>query len=507
MTEWTPASAEVSALAQEFGIELTPEQVDGYVDIMAQFASAYEYVEQAPNYPAPVRRELAFYRPDASENPHNAWAHRFELNETASGLLAGKRVVLKDNIMLAGAPLENGSNLLEGYVADEDATVVQRVLAEGATIVGKATCEYYCIAAGSHTSHTGPVRNPHDPSRTSGGSSSGCGVLVATGDADMAIGADQGGSIRIPSSWCGIFGMKPTWGLVPYTGIMSSELYIDHAGPMTRSTYDNALLLKVIAGDDGIDQRIHGVQSRDYTSRLDGNIKGMRIGLLTEAFDHPNSEQCVNDAVRNAAEALRSLGAIVSEVSVPAHRVGSKIWTPVATLAYARTFMHGDAYGASREDQFPLSLMQHHARWREHTNDLTEIAKVFLIYSEAMDRRGGNQMYGKAVNLSRWLRAQYDAALSQFDLLMMPTLPMRATPIPPADAPLSLSFQRMGEMTPNTQAFDISHHPALTVPVGSVEGLPVGAMLVGRHFDEETLYRVAFALEHTSSDFQVKSPA
>ena len=162
---------------------------------------------------------------------------------------------------------------------DVDATIVERILDAGGEIAGKAVCEYYCVSGGSHTSSTGPVHNPHKRGYTTGGSSSGSAALVAAGDVDMAIGGDQAGSIRIPASHCGIVGLKPTFGLVPYTGIGLLEITIDTAGPMTATVRDNALLLEVIAGPDGLDTRQRGVPAGRYTEALDGGVKGMRIAV------------------------------------------------------------------------------------------------------------------------------------------------------------------------------------------------------------------------------------
>ena len=163
--------------------------------------------------------------------------------------------------MLAGVPMMNGAATMEGYIPDIDATVVHRILDAGGTIVGKAHCEYFCLSGGSHTSATGPVHNPHKMGYSAGGSSSGSAVLVALGEVDMALGGDQGGSIRMPASFCGIYGMKPTHGLVPYTGIMPIEIYVDHTGPMTANVADNALLLEVLAGPDGYDPRQYNVKT------------------------------------------------------------------------------------------------------------------------------------------------------------------------------------------------------------------------------------------------------
>ena len=149
----------------------------------------------------------------------------------------------------------NGASTLKGYTPDVDATIVTRLLDAGATIAGKAHCEYFCLSGGSHTGAAGPVENPHKPGYSAGGSSSGSGALVGGGLVDMAIGGDQGGSIRIPSAYCGCYGMKPTQGLVPYTGLMSIESTIDHTGPMTQNVRDNAVMLQAIAGADGLDPR------------------------------------------------------------------------------------------------------------------------------------------------------------------------------------------------------------------------------------------------------------
>src|SRR5881398_357871 len=167
----------------------------------------------------------------------------------------------------------NGSSVLEGYVPEFDATIVTRILDAGGDIVGKAVCEHLCFSGGSHTSDTGPVFNPHDPTRSAGGSSSGSAALVVAGECDMAIGGDQGGSIRIPSSWCGAYGFKATYGLVPYTGVFPIELTLDHTGPIAATISDVALLLDAIAGEDGLDPRQKGVKVEDYTRALSNDVE------------------------------------------------------------------------------------------------------------------------------------------------------------------------------------------------------------------------------------------
>ncbi len=243
-------------------------------------------------------------RPPPEDNPLGAWYWQSRVTGAPSGALAGKRVVLKDNIALAGVPMMNGCAALTGYVPEFDATVATRILDAGGEILGKAVCENLCLSAGSHTAATGPVRNPHDPTRTTGGSSSGCGALVAAGACDLAVGGDQGGSIRVPAALCGIYGLKPTFGLVPYTGAFPLDMSVDHLGPMGRSVRDVATLLEVIAGPDGCDPRQAGAEVRPYVAGLAQPVSGLRIGVLDEGFGHPGGDPEVDASVRAAAEVL-----------------------------------------------------------------------------------------------------------------------------------------------------------------------------------------------------------
>jgi amidase len=252
-------------------------------ELMRPSIDAYNVVDRMAQELPPVKYpRLPGYRPTGEENRYGAWYVKTTIAGAPGGKLEGKRVAIKDNVCVAGVPMMNGASTLEGYVPDVDATIVTRILDAGGTIVGKAVCEYFCFSGGSHTSASGPVHNPHRHGHSAGGSSSGSAALVAAGEVDMAIGGDQGGSIRIPSSFCGIYGMKPTHGLVPYTGVMPIELTIDHTGPMTATVADNALLLEVLAGPDGLDPRQQGVPADDYASALGRGAAGLRIAVVPD---------------------------------------------------------------------------------------------------------------------------------------------------------------------------------------------------------------------------------
>ena len=225
----------------------------------------------------------------------------------------------------------NGASTLKGYTPDVDATIVTRLLDAGATITGKAHCEYFCLSGGSHTNATGPVMNPHRGGLLGGGGRPPARAPSSGGgEVDMAIGGDQGGSIRIPASYSGLLRMKPTHGLVPYTGVMPIEATIDHTGPMTQNVRDNAAMLQAIAGADGLDPRQYDPQVDDYTGAVGRGAGGLRIGVVKEGFGHAISEADVDAKVRAGAELFRRLGATVDEVSIPSHLNGPAIWTPIA---------------------------------------------------------------------------------------------------------------------------------------------------------------------------------
>jgi amidase len=248
-----PTKDQLRRIAEHYHLELTEEEMGAYRNLMEAALTSYSRLEQLAEPKLSVKYpRTPGYRPSIDENRLGAWYWKTSIKGEPEGPLSGKKIVIKDNICVAGVPMMNGSAILEGYTPDVDATVVTRVLEAGGEIIGKAVCEHLCLSAGSHTADTGPVRNPHNLEHSSGGSSSGSAVLVATGEADMAIGGDQSGSIRLPSSWCGVVGFKPTFGLVPYTGAFPIEQTLDHLGPIARTVSDAALLLHVIAGPDGL---------------------------------------------------------------------------------------------------------------------------------------------------------------------------------------------------------------------------------------------------------------
>jgi amidase len=505
MSVHRPSSDELAEIADDLDLHLEPEERAAYGRLVQGLLAGFALLDQIPEDLPPVRYpRTPGIRPAPHENPYGAWYVKTRVEGAASGPLAGREVVLKDNVMLAGVPLMSGARTLEGYVPPMDASVVTRILDAGGCIVGKAVCESYCLSGSSHTSATGPVRNPHDPERSAGGSSSGSAALVAAGEVAMAIGGDQGGSIRVPASFCGIYGMKPTWGLVPYTGILGMEFGVDHTGPMTANVADNALLLEVIAGPDGLDERQTGVRAEAYSEGLEGGAGELRIGVLREGFGRSESEPDVDAAVRAAAARFEKLGAKVSETSVPVHSRAGVAWLG-GIQATAHTMFATDGCGTGREGAFPTSYLDFHRGWRARTDELPETVKTMLLTSEYLRRHHGFRYVAKSMSLIRTVRAAYDEALSRFDLLLMPTTPMKAPRLPPADASIEAVVGQAFLPSSNTMPFDYTHHPALSLPCAMSEGLPVGMMLVGRRFEEATIYRAARAFEQ-HADWRTLGP-
>lgn len=503
----TPTLEQLAAVADSLGMNLSTADLESFQGLIAGSLDSYKLVDDlTPPGPdvAPAKRSMGV-RPTPEENPYGAWYVKTSIvDPDANGPLKGKRVVIKDNTQVAGVQMMNGSASLAGYVADADATVVTRLLQAGAEIAGKSVCEDLCFSGGGHTPATGPVRNPWNPDHAAGGSSGGSGALVALREVDMAIGGDQGGSIRMPAGWCGIVGHKPTHGLVPYTGAFPIEATVDHLGPMTHNVHDAALMLSVIAGPDGHDQRqMTHIDKVDYVAELARGGKGMRIGVVKEGFGWPDLSHSGSDAaVRERITALKDAGMEVEEISIPEHLMGIHIWNVIAIEGAANQMVKLRGYGINHKGLYSTSLMDaFNSGIKAHINDVSETVKMTTLMGLFLINQYGGTYYAKAQNLSPWLKAAYDRVLGAYDLLMMPTLPMPATAIPAADCPREEFVARALEMLNNTAPFDVTGHPAISVPAGLVDGLPASMMLIGTSFDDATVLRGAAAYEEAVGGF------
>ena len=504
MTVERPNADLIDSAAEHFGFTLDADSRAEFVGLVDGALGSYDVVDALYAEASPSTPVRGHEFPPVDRNPLGAWYVTTSIAaESPSGPLAGLRVAIKDNVAVAGVPMMNGSRALEGFLPSRDATVVTRLIGAGATVSGKAVCEDLCFSGSSFTPATGPVRNPWNPAREAGGSSGGSAALVANGDVDLAIGGDQGGSIRIPASFCGVVGHKPTFGLVPYTGAFPIERTIDHLGPIARTVADAARMLSVIAGRDGNDPRQpEGLEVGDYVSSLAAGVEGLRIGVVAEGFGHEVSQAEVDEVVRAAVARFDEAGAVVESVSIPWHRNAFHVWNVIATDGGAYQMLDGNGYGLNAEGLYDPEQMAYFAKQRvTHADELSETVKLVALCGHHGVKTLGGASYGKARNLVPTARAAYDAALARYDVLVMPTLPYVASELPAPDVDRATYVTKALGMIANTAPFDVTGHPALSVPAGLVDGLPAGMMIVGKHFDDATVLRVGHTFEQIRGEF------
>ncbi|CEP59990.1 uncharacterized protein LALA0_S01e00518g [Lachancea lanzarotensis] len=438
-------------------------------------------------------------QPVLAKDELGAWVYKFDLQDALEnkGPLAGVSICIKDCVGIANIPQVMGTDCWEPWVPSADATVVTRLLEAGAKIAGTSNCEQLCAFTGSHTSCLGNVHNPYLHGHSAGGSSSGSAALVAAGQTDMALGADQGGSIRIPAAMCGLVGLKPTFGLVPYTGITSNEYTLDHVGPMTKTVQENVNLLQVLAGADYLDDRQSSVPCV-----LNFEFKTPRkltVGVLTEAFDAPFLDETMKTKVLSAIEKFKEVGYDVVEIGVPMHTQAPQIWSVIERVSGLNSRL---GHPSGRRLYSDPEFFKHTHGLGERFFSKAPVNVRNSIISGLYLNENFPGIHAKATNLVLKLQSEYNKALSKVDLLVAPTTPFCAPPHGPREGS---PFERVSStfgINSNTCPFNISGHPALSLPIGFMtckespsSKLPVGMQIIGKHFDESTIYTAAYAWE------------
>lgn len=495
-----PTDDEIKEMAHRLYIEPSQECLDDYLSVIEKTLEVADYIsdiDEPTSHPLKIdtRERSGSWEPEENTDPYNAWITRCEIKRTSDGALADKTVGLKDSISLAGVEMTCGSQLLNDYVPTVDATVVDRLLESGATIVGKTNMENFAFSSSSDTSDYGDVLNPHDPDRIAGGSSSGSAAAVAAGDVDIALGCDQGASIRVPAACCGVVGLDPTDGLVPYTGVFPMDPTLDHVGPIAGTVTEIAETLEVIAGWDRLDpHQPVNIEADDYTKSLNSDIEDIEIGILKEGFEVEDINPQIAEIVRNAITDMSALGAETTEVSLPLHFESISHAFLIWAYGALQIFKQG-GQGTLLEGWYDTHLMDEFDKVRrERVEDLPINVKATLVAMEYLQESGGTKVYGKAQNFRYFIRKQIDSLLSTVDVLMLPTVPILPYELPDETDVLNQISDSLG-LSRNTATTSLTGHPSISVPCGTVNGLPVGLMLVGDRFDERTLIQVSHTYE------------
>lgn len=490
---------ELNELAQGFHFTLADEEVEQFHALTEALVPQFDVLAHGDfesSHAVADAERAGYRRPTPDEDPFNAIIHICDVRKSdEGGLLEGKRVALKDNIAVAGVPLTAGSKILDDFVPALDSLVAERILQAGGIIAAKSNMDSLSCSGGGDTSYFGPVRNPFDPTRTTGGSSGGSAAALFYDHIDMALGGDQGGSVRIPSSWSGVIGLKATHGLVPQVGVVGLDNTTDYVGPMGRKVQDVAYLLEAIASKDVLEGAPQD-PSGDYRGAVDepGRVDAageFKFGVLVEGFEEENGiDPATAEAVRGGVvERIKKLGANVQEVSIPEHLEMGTVAFMTYVDALANLLRGGNNYDWEGR-YWPGFASALHKGLLTHGDELSAQAKVLALLGGYFRERYGGTLYARAQNLRPRLRQAYDGALEEVDFLILPTTPGPAYEID-MSVPIVEIVNRGWAAATNTLQANVTKHPAISLPAAAVDGMPVGAMLIGRHYAEADL--LAFA--------------
>jgi aspartyl-tRNA(Asn)/glutamyl-tRNA(Gln) amidotransferase subunit A len=406
------------------------------------------------------------------------------------GPLAGVPVALKDNMCTSGVPTTCSSRILDGWCPPYDATVVEKLAAAGAVVVGKTNLDEFAMGSSTENSAFGPTRNPHDTSKVPGGSSGGSAAAVAAGFAPLALGSDTGGSIRQPAALCGVVGMKPTYGGVSRYGLIAFASSLDQIGPFARTVADAAALYEAIAGHDPRDTTSIPEPVAPVSPGLGEGVAGLRVGLVTELCEAEGIEADVTARVREAADALEQAGAKVDEVSVPAAVYGLSAYYLIAPAEASSNLARYDGvrYGL-RVDAPTTGEMYDRTRTEGFG---PEVKRRIMLGTYALSAGYYDAFYGKAQRVRTLILRDFEAAYAGFDVLLSPTAPSTAFALGAKTAdPLTMYLNDVCTIPSN-----LTGHPAMSVPFGTGDdGLPVGVQVMAPALGEPLMFRVAAAVE------------
>lgn len=504
MTDTELTAAVVQAYAADRNIDLSAEVATAFAEQFTQQEQLLAALEndQLLGDEMPERRH---WRPDDDEDPYGAFLARCELGPTGSGPIDGLDVGIKDNIAVAGVPMTCGSPVLEEFHPATDATVVERIRAAGGTVVGKTNMDEFAFGGDASTMRFHLARNPHDKNRQPGSSSAGSAVAVGTGDADVALGSDTGGSVRIPAAWSGVVGLKPTRGLVSHHGFVQFSKTLDNIGQMGGSVEATARLTEAVAGRDSRDERTMsakpGVEDTggDYLKAVhtgkEDSISGMTVGIPEELFGRASD---IESQVMAAVDELETLGVETKEVSIPHYELALPAWLAIGITefgAYLRSY--GVNYWQLSQTE-PGFVNQLRRAVETDGDRLGNTVKSSLLFAEHLTQEHGNEFYVRGQATRELLANGVEELFEDVDVLVSPTIPMLA---PEWGDPIEDVFGAIS----NTAPFNLTGHPAISLPCGFVDELPVGLQFIGPKFGEERLFRVSAAYEELDAFQSVAS--
>jgi aspartyl-tRNA(Asn)/glutamyl-tRNA(Gln) amidotransferase subunit A len=409
------------------------------------------------------------------------------------GPVAGVPIAVKDVIVTRGVRTTCASRLLAHYVPPYDATAVTRLEQAGGVILGKTNCDEFAMGSSTENSAFGPVRNPVAPDRVPGGSSGGSAAAVAQGTAVLALGSDTGGSIRQPASFCGVVGVTPTYGRVSRYGLTAFASSLDHIGPLSRTVHDSARLLQVIAGRDEMDSTSAFATVPDYAAALDGNIRGMKVGLPREFFDGLASQ--TGDLIMAAVEVLKKLGCEIREIRLPHMPYAVACYYIIAAAEASSNLARYDGVRYTVRSEAAETLSDMYRNTRDEGFG-AECKRRIMLGTYVLSAGYYDAYYLKAQKVRALIARDYDRAFEEVDSIVGPVSPFPAFKIgEKLDDPISMYLSDIYTITG-----DLAGIPCMSVPCGATaEGLPVGLQILTRHFNETTMFRVAHAYQTASN--------
>jgi aspartyl-tRNA(Asn)/glutamyl-tRNA(Gln) amidotransferase subunit A len=476
----------MTELCDLLGSELTANLAAGHVaasDVAASCLRRVEAVDVELNAFLTRTPELALER--AAE------LDAYLTTGAPQSAVAGIPIALKDVLATNGIRTTCGSRILENYVPTYDSTAWTRVSGGGGVLVGKTNCDEFAMGSSTENSAFGPAHNPWNLDMVTGGSSGGSAAAVSAGEAVWALGTDTGGSVRQPASLCGVVGMKPTYGLISRYGLIAFASSLDTVGTFTRSVLDAATLLSVLAGLDHRDATSLDVAPRDYTKDLDGDVAGLRVGVVAESFGE-GVEPDVRTSVRSSVNRLAALGAEVGDVSLPHADYALSAYYLIAPSEASSNLARYDGvrYGVRADGDFADSIEMMAATRGQGFGP--EVKRRIMLGTYALSAGYYEAYYGQAQKVRTLIIRDYDAAFERFDVLVSPTSPTTAFPIGAKTGdPMAMYLNDVFTIPAN-----LAGVPAISVPCGlDAAGLPIGAQLTAPALAESSLLRAAHTLE------------